>query len=147
MEASEDGCSLIYSRFLSQKHRWMKKIVLDCKRCTIVTRFFILNFVCVYKEGSLGKRLMTMMINCFCCMVDRRKTFSLISRRDHCRRPSPSRISDTLWAGFEPAQSLSSGFVGWSCAVVITTTPQRLNQLIFMLQTNLEEISQLPKMV
>ena len=63
-------------------------------------------------------------MNCFCGMVDGRKTFSLISSQDHCQRSSPSRISDTPRAGFEPAQNLSSGFVEWSCAVVITTTPQ-----------------------
>ena len=62
-----------------------------------------------------------MMMNCFCGMVDRRKAFS----RDHCQRSSPSRISDTPRAGFEPAQNLSSGFGEWSCTVVITTTPRR----------------------
>ena len=66
-----------------------------------------------------------MMVNCFCGMVDRRKAFSPISSRDHCQRSSPSRISDTPRAGFEPAQNLSSDFVDWSCAVVITTTPRR----------------------
>ena len=68
-----------------------------------------------------------MMMNCFCGMVDRRKAFSLISSRDHCQRSSPSRISDTPRAGFEPAQNLSSGLVESSCAVVITTTPRRHN--------------------
>ena len=63
------------------------------------------------------------MTNCFCGMVDRRKAFSLISSRGHCQRSSPLRISDAPQAGFEPAQNLSSGFVEWSCAVVITTTP------------------------
>ena len=48
---------------------------------------------------------------CFCGMVDRRKVFSLISSRDHCQRSSPSRISETPRAGFEPAQNLSSGLV------------------------------------
>ena len=47
----------------------------------------------------------------FCGMVDQRKAFSLISSHDHCQRPSPSRISDTLQAGFEPVQNLSSGIV------------------------------------
>ena len=65
-----------------------------------------------------------MMMNCFCGMVDRRKAFSLISSRDHCQRSSPSRISDTPRAGFEPAQNLSSGLVELSCAVVIITTPR-----------------------
>ena len=41
----------------------------------------------------------------------------------HCQRFLPSQISDTLHAGFEPAQNLSSGFIEWSCAVVITATP------------------------
>ena len=52
-----------------------------------------------------------MMMNCFCDIVDQRKAFSLISNQDHCQRLSPSRISDTPPAGFEPAQNLSSGFV------------------------------------
>ena len=69
--------------------------------------------------------MIMMMMNCFCGMVDRRKTFSLISSRDHCQRCSTSRISDTPQAGFEPAQNLSSGLVEWSCVVVITTTPRR----------------------
>ena len=47
----------------------------------------------------------------FCGMVNRRKAFSLISSRDHCHRSSPSRISDTPRAGFEPAQNLISGLV------------------------------------
>ena len=60
--------------------------------------------------------MMMMMIIIMMIMMnlgDRRKTFSLISSRDHCRRSSPSRISDTLQAGFEPVQNLSSGFVEW----------------------------------
>ena len=68
--------------------------------------------------------MMMMMINCFCGMVDRRNTFSLISSGNLCQRSSPSRISDTPRAGFESAQNLSSGFVGISCAVVIITTPR-----------------------
>ena len=47
----------------------------------------------------------------FCGMADRRKPFSLISSQDQCQRSSPSRISDTQRAGFEPVQNLSSGFV------------------------------------
>ena len=69
--------------------------------------------------------MMMMMMNCFCGMVDRQKTFSLLSSRDYCQRSSPSRISDTPRAGFEPAQNLSGGLVEPSCAVVITTTPWR----------------------
>ena len=45
--------------------------------------------------------MMMMMMNCFCGMVDRRKTFSFISSRDHCQRFSPSRITDTPQEGFE----------------------------------------------
>ena len=69
--------------------------------------------------------MMMMMMNCFCGLVDRRKAFSLTSSRDHSQISSPSRISDTPRAGFGPAQNLGSGFVEWSCAVVITTTPRR----------------------
>ena len=58
-------------------------------------------------------------------MVERRKAFSLISSRNQCQRFSPSRISDTPQAGFEPAQNLSSSFVEWRCAVVIITRPRR----------------------
>ena len=60
---------------------------------------------------SKQKQMMMMMMNCFCGMVDRRKTFSLISSVEHCQRSSPSRISDTPRTIFEPAQNLSLGFV------------------------------------
>ena len=66
-----------------------------------------------------------MIMNCFCGKVDRRKAFSLISSQDHCQRFSPSWISDTPRAEFEPEQNLSSGLVEWTCTVVITTAPQR----------------------
>ena len=56
--------------------------------------------------------MMMMMMNCFCAgKTGARKTFSLISSRDHCQRSSPSRIADKPRVGFEPAQNLSSGFV------------------------------------
>ena len=86
-----------------------------------------------------------MMMNCFCSMVDRRKAFSLISSRDHCQWSSPSWISDTPRAGFEPAQSLSSGLVEWSCAVVITITPRRHafgSQRVIESQTLLKSVRQ-----
>ena len=66
--------------------------------------------------------MMMMMMNCFCGMVDRQKTFSLISSRDHCQRSSPSRISDTPQAGFEPAQKLCSSDNHY------TTAPQKFNE-------------------
>ena len=50
--------------------------------------------------------ILLMMMNCFCGMVDRRKAFSLISSRDHCQRSSPSQISDTPLARFEPGQNM-----------------------------------------
>ena len=59
----------------------------------------------------------------FCGMIDQRKAFSLISSWDNCQRSSPSRIFDMPRAGVEPAQNLSSGFIEWSCAIVMTTTP------------------------
>ena len=67
--------------------------------------------------------LMMMMMNCFCAMVNRRKVFCPVSSWDHCQRSSPLQISDTLRAGFVLLQDLSLGFVEWSCAAVITTTP------------------------
>ena len=69
--------------------------------------------------------LLMMMMSCFCGMVDRRKEFSHMSSRDHCQRYSPSQIFDKTRSGFEPAQNLSSSFVEWKCAVVITTTTRR----------------------
>ena len=70
-----------------------------------------------------NNQYLLMKMNCFCGMVDWQKAFSLISSQDHCQRSSPSRISGTLQARFELAQNLSSGFLEWSCALVITTTP------------------------
>ena len=71
--------------------------------------------------------VMVMMMNCFCGMADQQKAFSLISSQDHCQRSLPLRISDTPWTGFEPVPNLNSGLVEWSCAVMITTTPQHHN--------------------
>ena len=79
---------------------------------------FIVHFLSFYSKSHFK--------NCFCGMVDRRKALSPISSGDHCQESSLSRISYTLRAGFEPAQNLLSGLVEWSCAVVITTTPHRL---------------------
>ena len=77
-------------------------------------------------QWSLNLKLSVMVMNCFCGMVYRRKAFSLISSQDHCQKFSPSRISDTPLAGFQPTQNRSSGLVEWNCAVVITTTPRSL---------------------
>ena len=95
---------------------------------SILNRFDTLNYFFLLSTLMMMMMMMMMMMlmNCFCGMVDRRKTFSLISSLDHYQRSSPSRISDTPWAGFEPAQNLSSGLVEWSCAVVITTKPPRM---------------------
>ena len=60
-----------------------------------------LNMWVFKRTGTL--LMMMMMMNCFCGMVDWRKAFSLISSWDHCQRSSPSRISDSPQAGFEPA--------------------------------------------
>ena len=76
--------------------------------------------------------MMMMMKNCVCGMVDRWKAFSLISNRDHCQISSPSRISDTPWEGFEPAQNLSSGLVEWGCAIVIMATVNKLKYVLFL---------------
>ena len=45
--------------------------------------------------------------------------------KTHHQGSSPSRIFSMPGAGLKPAQNLSSCFVERSCAVVITTTPQR----------------------
>ena len=75
--------------------------------------YFVMAFRlgCQVRSYMMMMMMMMMMMNCSCGMVDRRKAFSLISSRDRCQRFSPSRISDTPRAGFEPAQNLSSGLV------------------------------------
>ena len=98
----------------------------------IVNGFYLFS---IFTKGSildLRLMIMMMMMNCFCGMVDRRKVFSLISNRDHCQRSSPSWISDMPQAGFEPVQNLSSGFVEWRCAVVITTTPWQVLRMFWV---------------
>ena len=79
----------------------------------------------MYDRHIAGPKMMMMVINCFCDMVDRRKEFSLTSSRGHCQRSSPLRISDRPQARFEPAHNLSSGLVEWSCVVEINTAPRR----------------------
>ena len=70
--------------------------------------------------------MMMMMMNCLCRIIVRQNTFSLIFCQGHYQRFSPSQFSDTPWAGLEPALSQSLDVIEWSCAVVITTTPQQL---------------------
>ena len=83
--------------------------------------------------------MMMMMMNCFCVMVDRRNVVSLISSQDYCQKFSPSRISDTPGAWFEPLQNLSSNFLEWGCAVVITTTPRRHYAITSVIQRTSRE--------
>ena len=71
----------------------------------------IINYWKVNLANSNDSNLIDDEDELFCGIVSRRKPFSLISNRGHCQRSSPSRISYTPWAGFEPAQNLSSGFV------------------------------------
>ena len=73
-----------------------------------------------------------MMMNCFCGMVDRPKAFGLIYSQDHSL-PEVLTIVNPRHAvsRIEPVQNLNSGFVEWSCAIVIITTPRRhYNQYI-----------------
>ena len=97
--------------------------VVRCNILPMLTRYCY--WLIIQVKISLMMTTM-MMMNCLCGMVDQRKTFSLISSHKDCQISSPLWISNTPQAGFEPAQNLNSGFVEWSCAVVITTTPQRV---------------------
>lgn len=72
-----------------------------------------------------------MIMNWFCGMPDRQKTFSLIYSLEHRQRSSPSRICDTLRVGFEAAKNLNSGLAGWSCAVVKIEHFQKNIQYIY----------------
>ena len=74
--------------------------------------------------------MMMKTINCFCGMVDQRKAFSLISRKDHCQRFSSLQISDIHQAEFVSVRNLNSGLVEWKCAVVITTTLWEYKKLV-----------------
>ena len=74
-------------------------------------------------------------MNCFCGMVNRRKTLSLISSRGNCQRSSISRISDTWRAWLEHAQNPGSGFVEWS-ATVISTSPRGVISYFFWSSQN-----------
>ena len=62
-------------------------------------------------------------------MVDRWKGLNLISTQDHCQGFLPLQISDTPRARFETAENLSSDFVEWNCAVVLTSLPQRIKDV------------------
>ena len=107
----------------SKKKTWFVTIfllIMDSNFIILCTMIIVICQLCVLIEA-----MMIMMMNSFSGMVDWRKALSLISSQDHCQRSSPSRISDTPLAGFEPAQNLSSGLVEWSCAATITTTPRR----------------------
>ena len=86
--------------------------------------FINFNLGCAMSNIMVNVRDTCMMImNCFCGMALREKELSFIPSRDHCQTSSPSQISDMPRGGFELVQNLSSGFIEWNCAVVITTIP------------------------
>lgn len=72
----------------------------------------------VYPEENAGLKMVYIVIHMeqmmkyyVFRMVDQRKELSLFSSQDYCQRFSPSPISDTQQAGYEPAQKLSSDIV------------------------------------
>ena len=67
--------------------------------------------------------MMMMKVNCFCGMVVDKRHLALFSFGANFQRFSPSAISETPGAKFEPAQNMSSDFFEESCAVLITTKP------------------------
>ena len=79
------------------------------------------------------------MKTCFCEMIKQQRALSLISSPNHCQRFSPPQISKTPREEFEPAQNLSSGFVEWNCAVVITTKPRRHAKFSFLYPLKMSE--------
>ena len=83
-------------------------------------------YLALHHSENVIEYLIEIDMICFRGMVDRQKEFSFIFSRNHCQRSSPSPISDTQRAGFEPAQNLSLGYDKWDCAVVITTTRRRV---------------------
>ena len=90
-------------------------------------------FTKIFQSKYLTNMMMMMMINYFCGTVDRRKTFRVISSRGHFQRSSPLSISNTLQAGFQPVQNLSSDLLEQGSAVRITTTSQRHKKVWFLL--------------
>ena len=73
------------------------------------TSCFIYNFVIQVINKKALMMMMMIMMNCFWVW---------------CQRSLLSRMSDTPQVGFEPVQNLSSEFVEWSCAEMVTTTPR-----------------------
>ena len=57
-------------------------------------------------------------------VVDRRKAFSLITRRDHSQKFSSSQISHMPQVGFELADNLPLSYFESRFSVVIATTPR-----------------------
>lgn len=58
--------------------------------------------------------MMTVVMNYFWRMVDQQKAITL-----YCQIFSTLQISDMWWAGFEPAQNLSSELLEWNWMIVI----------------------------
>ena len=139
---SATHCRLTSLVIPEMKKWWPQKIMFHCVFYFICTLFNLIQLIVPFITSIM---IMMMMMNCFCSMVDWQKAFSLISSQDHCQRSSPSQFSNTPRAGFEPAQNLSSGLVEWSCAVVITTTPQRHKKKLWMLGCLQKRFSRNPK--
>ena len=86
-----------------------------CCIASTISQFFIA------KIKFMMTMMITMMMNCFCGIVDRRKAIRLISSRDHIVRDyTITDLRHTMnrnWTCTEPEFS----FLEWSCTVVLTT--------------------------
>ena len=80
--------------------------------------------LCVSFKVPTTSLMLKMMMNYFWGMVDRRETLSRFFQPGHCWTFSSSQTHDTSRAAFKSTHNLSSGFVWWSYAQVITTTLQ-----------------------
>ena len=120
-------------------HLWVKfsnenvvLIVSRSKNSKIFTCAFF--FLCIFYKMFIHKtfpalkhfwliimKVMMIITNCFCGMVDRQKACTPYFQPGLFQRFSPSQISDTP----RERLNLSSDVVEWSCIAMITTTPWR----------------------
>ena len=63
---------------------------LDLTKLTkILTRKSLMQVLFYFSRVAGGIKILMMMMNCFCGMVEQQKAFSLISSQDHCQISSP----------------------------------------------------------
>ena len=93
----------------------------------------------MYGNSSYSLIMKMLTINCFCLLVELRKTLRFVASQDHSQRFSQMQISDTPRAWLETLQNPIPSFVDWIYAAVITTVSKKAKKVNVLSELKVED--------